>query len=577
MTSQARNKVVWALIWILTLGGSYIAYQNADREFSHYLATFSTSPRHVSELLPSTISAFCHDPEFQANWKKFRSSGLYTALRNTSFIREPAERLGLSDHDLSPFENWVLELWGNSATLAVSQKKDAFYLISPIGNGEQSFDWLKKAINLLNKQNVPNSLHRIDNRWCVRGESSSFWPRNVHVEFFPVQGMAVLALGSLDDPITGVFDAADEPQQSLFRNPDFPRYFEESLAQASAKHQFSLFGFIRDTRQTTSFDLGNTWVATSKEPGLVDLEFSMRDSSQNKEGSPSIDANLKGLSLPDHLITMLSTTEEIGRLWNEASGVIPESVKENAAAINLEPLLGEYYGLWKPVLDKLGKDFYVGFGDAEVMSDKFRVPFPRTTIVMPFEDKKLLFNALEATVLKSNEGLQSNLAVRKHLGTYGEYYEVKMNDSDWRSEHGLKTLPFFACTNSYLVVSTHQGSIESVLGSLKDKPEATLQTQDSNAQGDKKLLPQDVTSLQLSVDMQNAPDIIRVLFGVVGLVNPQGDNVFLSPKAMSVFSEVFSVMQQFKEATVSVNYASRRRVVKVHLSQQVPSPAEAKP
>jgi hypothetical protein len=538
MSSKTPRRIIWGVCWLIVLGASYLAFQKADRSFIAYLSSFNTSQRNLGELLPPNVTFFVCDQDFQKDWSQFRTSDFYSNIRNISSVRDFLSSWNLNEKELAPWEKWILQSWGSGTVLSYSEENQSFYLISPIGNREQCFEWLRRAISGLRQQHVPWKPKQIANRLCIESESSSFWPEQMKVQFYAVHGMGILAIGKKTDPIQAIYEAANAPQSTLFREPDFPQFYEEGVAKGNIQGQQNIFGFIRQ-KDPTAHDLGKTWDLVLNEGGKVEFELNLPSEDQPLLVHPSIFSSLLKIQQSDDILSITSSWEKTKKLWAQGVNYLPESFRQNLFPSDFSSLLGNYAEFWQPLLKETGDEFFVSFGEAGIISDKFRIPFPRTILALPFTDKAGFFHALEQTISKSNEELFSNLLIRKNVRDFGEYYEVKMTESLWREQHGLKELPVFSFVDGLIIFASDESSMEHMLKSL-------------HSDSAKEASESENEEFELKINMKEAPGILRILFGAFGLLNPQGDNVFLSPSAMSTLSEAFSIMQNFQDGEVKL-------------------------
>lgn len=510
-----RSALIWIVLWIAVAMGAFWSGNKATQTLDAYLDVGGPSIAAASELIPAQINFFVYDAHFSQEWKALRGSNFYGALKGLSALREPLESWKITEKEFSPAEKWLTEFFGPEVLLGVSTESKSVYLVSPIGKRDAVIDWLLRMVVADEGKGVKWKLRQIDGRWCLDAEEG-LAPAQYKVQLSVINGIAVLAIGREGDPIAPVLQLASKSGQGLATEKAFDAFFKAGLAQGNAP-----FGFFRPSAGQS---LGVQWTLAAQVEGKVTLDLVVpRISAPATTVQPSSSA-LAGLRQADDYISCVASWDEVRVLWEEALQRLPASWTTSMREINLKSAMGSFDSVWTPVFDKLGRNVFIGLGESEVISEKYRIPVPRAVIAFPLTDTAGFIVALEKTVLEANERLGAKLLIRK--GPKGNYYEVRMGKSEWREQHGLKQLPVFAFSNGLLIIAPDTSAMEKALANAKSTEVR-------------------IDGIDLQVNMRSAPATVRILLAALGAFNAQGENVFLSPRVLHGLSEMATIMEQF--------------------------------
>ncbi len=526
---------IWLILWSAAGIWVFLATRHADRIFLEYIegGAPASGPATVCELLPSHVEAFVYNENFHENWKALRDSEFYSTLKGISGFREILNAWNLGDKELSSFEKWILQSWGPSLAIGYSREKETLYLLSPIGNREKCIEWLQQTSCSSFGAQMKWEPRQLQGHWRLESVGSPSLASQFNAQFYPIHGMAVLAISPKPDPLSEIFRVVDAPQNSLTHAAGFSSFFQEGL-----QHSRQVFGFLRPFADKKGFEsLGFEWRVAVERDGKATAEIHAPVRSIVTASTDSPDAaTLAHLRQPDDMISVLASWEDLQVIREKCLQHLPAAWTAPLRAMDPDSMLGSYRTIWDQVFSKLGHSIFVGLGEADIISEKYRIPFPRTVLAMPFDEPDVFKQALEATVLRLNREQKANLLIRKEVRSYGEYYEIRMENSVWRQQHGLKEIPAVAFAKDLLIISSDSSSMEKVLEHFA--------THDGEATG----MSSDGVDFRIS--MRRASDTVRILLGVFGVLDPQGENVFLSPGMMRFLSEVRPVMEQFGDSHI---------------------------
>lgn len=545
---RALKIAIWLLLWAGTGAWIWWSTREADYQFQKYMEAGSPTMETACELIPGNVDAFACHMRFRGEWKEFRRTGLCSTLKGLSVFREAAEALKITGSDLSPIEKWTAEFWGPGLVAAYSRKSETLYLLSPVGRREECIDWFRRMAVSDFGGHITWKPHELDvgvgkgaataqkGLSCFDADSTYFSSPGWNVQFHAVRGVAVLAISRKRDPLLEMLQVDREPGRSLAKSPGFMEFFRRGL-----DHPEQPFGFVRLAGGAApSPGLGLEWKVSRGAEDRVILEASLPvpGITGTAVNDPQLDP-LDRVRQPEDLVGILCTWEDVKALWNGISPRLSAGWKDPVEQVRVEEMLGSYKDIWKPVLDGLGHEVFIGFGDANPLSERFTLPIPRTILACPFTDSAGFMKALEATVLKCNREEQADLLIRKVVRPFGEYHVVRMGNASWKSRHGLKELPVFAFSNGILLLAPGEDTMEKALRHLVENAGRPV---------DK------ITGVDIRLDMRKSPNTVRILLGALGTLNPRGDNVFLTPAMMRSMSEISSLMEQFGESRLVLSY-----------------------
>ncbi len=545
--NRALKISFWVLLWMATGYGIFYGMREADYTFLKFMDVGEPSLATACDLIPANVQAFACDVHFRENWKEFRKSSVYPSIRGLSVFREACEGLRLGDRDLTALEQWISQYWGSGVVAAYSRENEALYLLSPVGRREECVEWFRRMrwspfgqhitwtprIFDLNPDGKVSALPK--NLWCFEADGAYFSTPGYNIQFHAIHGVAVLAISRKKDPLLDILRTDAAPDKSLAKSAGFSEFFAQGL-----QHPERPFGFVRLGGDTKSADgLGARWSVVVEKDGRVALD--VRIPAPTIAGSMVAVSQfdlLARLRQPDDLVSTVFSWEDAQTLWKEGQRRLPSAWTATIREGQVDAALGSYKDIWKPILDKLGHEMFVGFGDSSVISEKYRVPFPRTIVAVPFTDSVGFIKALEATVQKCNREQEANLVIRK--GGSGDYYEVRMGSAAWQARHGMKELPVFAISNGLLILAPGGEVMEKALKTFSENASRPVEKTEG---------------LEIRLNLRKSPGTVRILLAALGLLNPQGDNVFLTPSMMHSMSELFALMEQFGDSRLTLTYA----------------------
>ncbi len=520
----------WVFLWIVVLAASAWLGWRADRQYVGFMEGGYSSAISSAKLIPDDVTFFAYDPNFRQGWKDLRSSRFFASLIKTAPLRDLAESLKWNATELSSYEQWVLRFWGPGAIVGYSKEEQSLWILSPIGKRGACAQWLVEMALSPIRSRANWKVQHIDGHWCFESRNETWLP-GMHLQFSVVSGVAVLAIGTGQNPIHGVLEMRDDAKRSVLAQ-------HQALIEQAFANSTQISGFIRFSdpkAPVTEWNFGPDGHGATSLNGTFPLPVITTESSA-VQGSQL----LQGLRQPDDLISTIFSWDDLRGLWNECSPLLPEIWREPIQQVNLDALLGNFKSKWDPIFEKMGHEVFVGLGDSEVLSEKYQIPFPRTVIALPFSQPELFVNALESTVLECNQRLNADLLIRKVSRAYGEYYEVRMGESDWKRQHQLKELPVFAFSKGLLVIAPNTADMEKTLSHFFEKSDPTS------------VLP--IQGIQIRMNMRGSPNTIRILLAALGAFNPQGENIFLSSQTLGVLSEIFGLMENFGDSDISVTH-----------------------
>lgn len=532
LKQKGRKFSIWWILYALVFVGVLFAMKYADQVFLAYVKVGSPSVQGASDLMPSNIQAFAYDQNFSEDWKWFRKSKLGLTLKGLPSFQSLLNAWKIWDQELSSFEKWILHFWKSSLMAGYSSKDKTLYLLSPIGTREYVLKWLAE---------MAVSHYRNQIRWIPRQfqsyryfeiSESSLFHSDFKVQFAVIHGVAVVAMGQNPDPLRQVISSAESPDKALSHDSNFVNFFAQELQKST-----QTFGFVRSLNpEGTSEDLGVEWSLSVNPQKQIAIDVRLpAHRFTNGETTGNLDP-LALLCHPDYLISVISTREDLKMAWDGCSTYLPSAwTAPILQQINLEALMGTSKKYWEPVFKKIGHEVFIGLGETNILSEKYRIPFPQTILAVPFNQTAIFVKALEATVLKLNQEAQANLFIRKIIQPNGEYYETRMGDSAWKKKHGLIELPVFGFANGLLIAGPSASSVEKVMQHLNGAPKSDLAKMEG---------------INLQVNMRRAPETIRILLASLGALNSEGENVFFSPGTMRSMNEIFSVMEEFGNARI---------------------------
>ncbi len=531
-----RYLYLGSILWVAIGVGIFLATGWADRTFRTYMDSGTAAIGTACELLPANVSAFAYDENFSKDWNILRKSNFYSALKDTFQLRNILEAWKIGEGRLSPFEKWILQFWGTQLIVASSKDGGTLYFLSPIGNREKCIKRFCQMAFSSFGEHVNWKPRRLQNHWYFEADASYFLSTGFHIQFCPIRGVAVMAISRKVDPLLPIFYTAEIQETSLARTPGFSNFFRRGLQRNQ------LFGFIRlFANEESKNSLGVEWNFLMEREGqaALDVRLAIPSITVTSKGAAQSEL-LSQLKQPDDLISTIFSWEDAQMVWNECLRYFPAKWIKPVDQIRAGMWWNTYKEYWEPVFEKLGHEGFIGLGDSNVISDKYQIPFPRTVLAFPFTDSEAFLHAMEATVLKCNQESEANLVIRKTVRSYGEYYEVRMGNSTWKDQYGLRQLPVVAFSGGLFILASSEDAMEKVLQSLVAN---TTKTQRLNIEG-----------IDFQIQMRQAPDTIRILLGALGAFNPHGENVFLSPTTMRSLSEVFSLMKQFGDSHLALTY-----------------------
>jgi hypothetical protein len=532
---MSRKAAIWIGIWVILIIAACIAMKRARDAYDAYMVTAPPPPGAILKLIPEESSLVLVDPDFREHWTKFRNSDLYRSVLNLPPVKKELSTWSIAEPGgkLTPFEEWILAHWNSSLTAAYVRSHQTMIFYSISGNREATLDWLRSmfvsGVQSLQKINPV----QFQEHWAFElVDGASVGLPGMKVQFTAVDGVAILAVGAKENPLEPVFQILEKKSSSLLKIRELSGESLRNLSPGTGDRRIR--GLVRVDTATQKGKVIEWEISPrQQEPG-----FSLRLMTPFSVQFPDFET-------PGH---WKQPDDVIAFSWNQRGihTVLQELTRQIGADFSpyfmqMSPdKLGGYQDFWMPVFEKSASDWFVSFGRAEVISDRFRLPFPSFVVVTRFPEKSTFLKALEQTVLKANQDLQAELVIRKTVKPYGEYYEIQMGNSGWRGLHGLRELPSIAFSGDLLVIGSHRISIEKALEHLqKQQPADATQPRRSSV-------------LEITANLSEAPEVVRILLGTLGMLNPQGENVFISPKALSAFSDVAGVMKLFGRSSFSL-------------------------
>ncbi|MBI4027651.1 MAG: hypothetical protein HY360_21875 [Verrucomicrobia bacterium] len=538
MMRRHWRKAVWLLLWMALGAGTLAAMKRADQAFLSYMETGGLSGSAIYELLPADVRFFAHIHQAREEWKAFRQSGLFSALRNVPATRAIFDEWGLVEGEWSAFERWILQFWGPEIIIAGSEKTQAIYIFSPLGNRGQCADWLLQMAASPFGFRVKWRPGQLEGRWCLETDGASFLPPGFHAQFYPIHGAAALAISRRPNPMLELCRLANDPADGLLHAPRFPDFLHEQLGQSKRA-----FGFIRSSQDNHSEDLGLEWNLAAEKNGdaVLDARLPMLAGVPNpsREPSPPI---LKRLRQSDDVISMTTSWENLETGWSEWLQRTPPAWNEALKNIGRNATTEIFKEIWSPVFDKLGRHVFIGLGDSVLISERHRLPFPRTVLAFPLEDKDVFVRTIEATVLKCNREWTAGLLIRKITCPNGPYYEVRQADSLWKRKLELKNLPAFAFVSGLLVVSTGGDSMEKILQQMASAPAVPGELNEDG--------------INLWIDLKRAPQIAAFPLVAIGLFHAEDKNESIPSRKLNFPQEWTPILERFGEARLRVTFGS---------------------
>ncbi len=539
MKSMFRRKaILWSLLWIVALTGIWMAAGRADRAFESYMQQGVSSLAAACDLLPADADVFACNVNFREDWRNLRASKFYPALRELSPIKPVLEEWKLGEEDLTLAEKWFLRFWGPEVAVAFSRENGTLYLLTPLGSRYACVKWLAEMMFRPSGNGAPGTLRHEGGHWWIAVTDDHLCPRGFHVELAPVRGVAVLAISRKPDPLAPVFRLAANPQSGLGQSPNFHDFLRDGMEHANHS-----FGFVRlRGRGQPPESFGIRWKIWTQpaSDGPRSLQALVQVPARCVEGSSSQipnAANLIRLRQPDDIICLVTSREDIQAAWKGCLHHLPSAWTNLISKVTPDRLPEAFRSIWQPIFDKLGKEIFVGLGESSLLSDRYRVPFPRTVVAIPFDDTPVFVRALEDTVLKCNQDFKANLLIRKVVRPQGEYYYVRMGDSSWKYRYGLSSLPVFAFAGGLLLAAPDTSTMEKALERLADPASAATAP---------------VEGAAVFANLQRAPQTARALLTCAGALLDPGENAFLTPAQMKNMDELFNLLEQFSEARADI-------------------------
>ena len=523
--------MVWLLLWGAAGAGIFMAGWQADRRFTAYLQGGSPSAEMVDRLLPDHVRFFVHDPNFRQNWPRVRSSPLYRALQNISIFKDTLAAWNLDGETESSFEKWLLKGWGPAVTVAWSEERQALYILSAVGNREESLRWLEQIASSYWAREMKWQLRRLDQQWCLESTQPLASSSRLYAQLCPIHGVAVLAISPNPDPLREILHREVSARGGLLQSPGFSEFRGWSTQTPAQLH-----GFAHALPRAGSNGKARLeWGLSIGDNGKSHLHFRFPVTAvATASGGDSQVEKLAQLRQPDDLLAIVAACNDLEALRSECMRHFPSAWTAPLEGLNRDNLLGSFRPIWDPVISGTGDHLFIGLGEAEYVSEKYRVPFPRTIIAMPFQETAPFLQALEATVYRLNRSAAANLTIRKVVRPYGEYYEIHMAPTAWRERYGIRELPVFAFAEGLAIISSNSASMEKLLQHMANHPGTTSAS----------LSP----GVVFQVNMRRAPNTVKILLGALGLLDPGGENIFLSPEAMRSLNEVYAVMEAFGDS-----------------------------
>jgi hypothetical protein len=543
----SKRVVNWLILWSICLLFIFLSARYSDRVFSSFMESGKTDSNALFKLLPQNVTFFVEDSHFHEDWSKLRNSEMYAALSTISNLREFLENWKLNGQEISSFEKWLLQIFRTSLDLAYSEKDQTLYLFTPLQNHENSVEWLQKVSRSVFTERVDWSPRFLGKHFYLDAAASPFWPIGIHVQSTVIGSVGIIAMSPKNEPLSDIFVTVDE-HRSLWDIPDFKSFVLMERERNQSPFGFSSLGENK---------LGLTWELQKYNDTQWDIRARFPNLNINSSSThPS--QLLAALRRPEDYISSIFSLQDASVIWSELERVIPQQWTKPIHEVQVDLLMGSFKSIWDPVIEKMEKQIYVGFGEAELLSDKYKIPFPHVILGIPFQEPKVFLKALETTVYKANEKFDANLFVRKNVRPSGEYYEIKMGNSKWKQQHGLKELPVFAITNGLLIVSTSEGLLEKTLENLSSKLNSENQPS--------------IEGLDIVLNTQESPKVIRILLGALGVFSSEGENIFLSPTTMHTLNDLFGVMSQFDNAHLVCTFNSGVIEVKASLKPKMAPP-----
>ncbi len=522
------RRLSWTLLWLVFIGGIAWSGYRANRQFDEFMEGGMTATVSSARMIPASVSFFAYAPTFRRDWKELRTSRFFDSLAKLPAVQNLSEAMGWNEKGLSPAELWVTRFWGPGVMLGYSEEKKIFLLTSSVGKREACAQWLMDMALDSSRAQGKWIRRSIEGHWCLE-PGDRVWTRGLNVQFTLVSGVAVLAMGQGDNPLAGVL-------AELRKNKGDVLSQYQGIVEQALSNPTETAGFMRWPTEGAGV---TTWNLKQENEGVavnVSIPASMiTTESLLVKASPV----LQGLRQPDDLISTVLSWEDLTGLWKECGEALPRSWTEPFRQVDVKALMGVFYDRWKPVMESLGHEVFIGLGQSETLSDKYQIPFPRTVVAVPFSEPELFVSALESTVLECNQRLHADLVIRKVVKPFGEYYSIRMGESEWRRQHGLKELPVVGFSRGMLMAAPNAADMEKALSNFFEKSSQDFEV---------------TRGIDLQMDMRNSPSTIRILLASLGAFNSQGENIFLSPKAVSVLSEVFGVMDVFGDSKLTFTH-----------------------
>jgi hypothetical protein len=528
--------VAWGMVW---------AAQRADQAFLDFWKGGQSATGSLFSMLPEGVNQKLYGYSLGKYWKSLRTSEQGRAVLDTSPIRSSLEKWGIIGKDPTPFETWGMEYWGEDTLWGYDDHHRVGYLLTPMGTRGDCFQWLAKMFLSSVGKHLNWKPSESHGRMVFRAKDTSFWPEDLNVEFCFIQGVAVLGLGLQTHPLKNILSESKGPHRNKNLSEDGQRFLEAQ--QSRYQGVMGSFRSRDDNSQSLRF-----WSLLEVEKNKINFRLEIPSSADLvEEPSRELSQTLVRFRQDSDQISLYGSMAEIKTVWEKFSPKLPQKWTDLVSSLDKSVFLGGYQSIWDPILKNLGSEIYVAFAEGSAISSKYQIPFPKTVIAIPLEDRNPVIQALEATVLRLNKNEEANLLLRKSVRAAGEFYEVKMGESAWQKKHGLKELPVLGFIENFLVLSLDAASLNLLCDHL------------ASNQG--KASPEALQGVQLRVKLKESPQTIRVLLGVLGVLTSQEENMVLTPQVMKFLDEWLEVARKYSEIDLRLVPQNKKFLLEANL------------
>lgn len=542
---KGRATGVWLVLWGL-LGTLMVAAMfRADRAFQSYLTRGSSDFQTACELLPADVSMLASNGNFVKEWEALKKLHVYRMLASTGDGRGILDAWKLGAAEPSPFEKWLLQCWGNRLVLAWSADRQTLFIMSPLEDRGACLKWLGRILLSAHSEHLDWAVKNLGARRYLEVDASRFLSQGFNARFHLVRGVAVTAISRKKDAPIEITQMNGSSDRSLARSADFSEFLRRVSRQRD--QIFGVFRWAADDKPAGIDGMG--WALSSDGDGSVHFEVQILDPAiQSVSTTVHGSGALAGLRQVDDLASGIFCWKDGRVVWDGCLRQFPKKWGQSLREMQPPPWLKSHQAFWDPVFAKLGDAIYIGFGDVDFISDKYRVAIPRTVAAIPLADKAAFLGALEATVLKCNQEQDARLVIRKTVRAYGEYYEVRMGSSRWRQENGLKELPLVAFSKGLVILSLGAERMERVLQQANAEPLEQAAV--------------DLEGVDLRIQMKKSGDMARAFFAIAGAVGALGEEDSADREILRAVAERIALLEQFGGAKMTLTHQPGRLVIR---------------